>query len=361
MHAYAFVRARGALGFSWGAGVPLALFMLFMVLAPIVVRITEREGFEIAARALSHVCYLWLGVLFLFFCAALAMDLFRLVVWLGGLAAKKNVASLLPSPKAVFFVPLAFALLASAYGYFEALDIRTEKVTIRTSKLPPDVERLRIAQISDVHLGLIVREKRLKKILDTVRPLEPDIFVCTGDFVDGQINRMPGLAAMLKEFSPRYGKYAITGNHEFYAGLNDSLKFIEDAGFRMLRGEAVSGVINIAGVDDPTGMNFQSERYVSEEGLLKDLPRARFTLLLKHRPHVNGGSRGLFDLQLSGHTHKGQLFPFYYVVRLLYPATGRHDLENGSTMYLSRGTGTWGPPVRFLAPPEVTLIELVRE
>jgi hypothetical protein len=165
MHAYAFVKARGALGFSWGAGVPLALWMLFMVLAPIVVRITEREGFEAAARALSHVCYIWLGVLFLFLCAALAMDIYRLVVWLFGLAAKKSMASLLPSPKAVFFVPLAFALLASAYGYFEALNIRTEKITIRTSKLPPDVERLKIAQISDVHLGLIVREKRLRTLL----------------------------------------------------------------------------------------------------------------------------------------------------------------------------------------------------
>jgi predicted MPP superfamily phosphohydrolase len=144
---------------------------------------------------------------------------------------------------------------------------------------------------------------------------------------------------MLKEVSPRYGKYTITGNHEFYAGLKDSLKFIEDAGFRMLRGEAVSGVINIAGVEDPTGRNFQSTRYVSEEELLKDLPGEKFTLLLKHRPHVNEGSRGLFDLQLSGHTHMGQLFPFYYATRLLYPATGRHDLENGSTMYLSRGTG----------------------
>ncbi len=361
IHVYAFMKARNALGFGLGAGLPLALLMLFMVLAPIVVWFTERQGLEFTARVLSHVCYIWLGVLFLFFCAALALDIYRLGAWLLGLAAKKNVAALLPSPKTAFFVPLVYALLASTYGYFEALNIRTEKVTIETSKLPPDVERLRIVQISDVHLGLIVREKRLTKILDTVRSLEPDIFVCTGDLVDGQINRMPGLAAMLREVSPQYGKYAITGNHEFYAGLKDSLNFIEDSGFKMLRGEAVSGVINIAGIEDPTGRYFQSAHYVSEEDLLKDLPREKFTLLLKHRPHVNGASRGLFDLQLSGHTHRGQLFPFYYATLLIYPTAGRHDLENGSAMYLSRGTGTWGPPVRFLAPPEVTLIELVRK
>jgi predicted MPP superfamily phosphohydrolase len=361
MHAYAFLKARGALGFGWVAGTALALWMLCMVLAPAAVRVSENAGLEVTARVLSHVAYVWLGLLFFFFCAAAAMDVYRMVLSAVGLMAKKDVAALLPPAKAVFFVPLAFAVIASAVGYFDARNIRTERITIRTSKLPPEVERLRIVQISDVHLGLIVRNDRLGLILDAVRKLEPDMLVSTGDLVDGQINRMPGLAAMLREVAPRYGKYAITGNHEFYAGLDQALGFIENAGFRVLRGEAVTGVINVAGVEDPTGSYFRTNRLVPEAELLRDLPRDRFTLLLKHRPYVEDSSRGLFDLQLSGHSHKGQLWPFYYVTLLFYPPVGMHDLDGGAVMYLSRGSGTWGPPVRFLAPPEVTLIELVRE
>ncbi len=266
-----------------------------------------------------------------------------------------------PAGRAAFFVPFVLAVAFSVYGYFDALNIRTEKLTIRTSKLPPGVDRLRIAQISDVHLGLIVRGERLKRILDVVAETEPDVFVATGDLVDGQINKLPGLAEMLREINPRYGKFAITGNHEFYAGIEQSLAFIEDSGFEILRGEAASGVINVVGVEDETGRIFKSDRLVSERELLSDLPKDRFTLLLKHRPEVTDASRGLFDLQLSGHTHKGQIFPFYLITRMVYPPSGRNDLVDGSMMYLSRGTGTWGPPIRFLAPPEVTLIELVRE
>ncbi len=361
MHLYVFLKARAALGFGRTAGVPVSLFMLFMVLAPIIVRFMESGGLETEARVLSHICYVWLGLVFLFISASLCMDVYRLAVSAGGLLAKKDTAALLPSPRAAFYVPLVLSLAISVYGAFEAWDIRTEKITITTSKLPPEVSTLRVVQISDVHVGLIVRKKRLEKILDAIRALEPDMLVSTGDLVDGQINGLPGLAELLQEVTPRYGKFAITGNHEFYAGLDQALRFTENSGFKVLRGEAVSGVINIAGVDDLRGRDFKSGIYVSEGELLSNLPREKFTLVLKHRPFVDRGARGLFDLQLSGHTHKGQIFPFYLLSRLLYPASGRHDHEDGSVLYFSRGTGTWGPPVRFLAPPEVTLIEIVRE
>jgi uncharacterized protein len=106
---------------------------------------------------------------------------------------------------------------------------------------------------------------------------------------------------------------------------------------------------------------FKMEKAVSEKELLENLPRDRFTLFLKHQPRMEKSSSGLFNLQLSGHTHKGQIFPFTILVRLIFPTiAGDYDLGNGSLLHVSRGTGTWGPPIRFLAPPEVTVIELVR-
>ena len=129
----------------------------------------------------------------------------------------------------------------------------------------------------------------------------------------------------------------------------------------VLRGEGlvVHGVVNIAGVDDPAGKPFQYKD-VPEKVLLSSLPRHLFTVLLKHRPVVDKDALGLFDLQLSGHTHKGQIYPFRYLTRLAFPLyTGYHELPGNAHLYVSRGSGTWGPPIRFLTPPEVTIIELV--
>jgi predicted MPP superfamily phosphohydrolase len=362
MHAYVFLKARAAFPFGPKAGVPLALWMALMVLAPIIVRVSENRGQELFARQAALVGYVWLGLLFLFISASLLIDAYRLFMHLGGWVLKKE-ATLLPSARTAFFVCILVAVAAFAYGYFEANDIRTERITLKSPRLSGT---LKVVQISDVHLGLIIREKRLKRILDIVRAEEPDVLVSTGDLVDGQINSLPGLAEMLREIRPRYGKYAITGNHEYYAGLGQALEFIEKAGFRILRNEGltVEGLINIAGVDDPTGgqLGIESPVRSPEAEVLSALPRDTFTLLLKHRPRVDVASLGLFDLQLSGHTHRGQIFPFRFVVQVPYPRIeGLYGLSEDSELYVSRGSGTWGPPIRVFAPPEVTVIELVGE
>jgi predicted MPP superfamily phosphohydrolase len=361
MHFYVFLKAKAALAFGAKAGIPIGAFMLLMVLAPVIVRFSERYGLDLFARIMSYVGFIWFGLLFLFFSASIAIDVYRTLAFLLSLISKKAIFT--PDAKLSFYIPLAFAMIASFYGYFEARAIRLEKVTITTSKLPEEVRSLRIVQISDIHLGLIVRQERLKRILSEVKAAGPDILVSTGDLVDGEINSLPGLAELLKDINPRYGKYAITGNHEFYAGLKEALAFTEKAGFRILRGEAIAidGLINIAGVDDRTGRRFGLSEDGTEQKVLKELSNGRFTVLLKHIPLVDKESLGLFDLQLSGHTHKGQIFPFNIATWLYYPRhSGLMEAGRNSRLYVSRGSGTWGPPIRFLSPPEVTLIELVR-
>jgi hypothetical protein len=361
-HAYAFLKARQALGFGWGAGAGLAAFMLCMTMAPFLIRVLERSGYDITARGLSYVGYVWMAVLFLFFCGAVLADLYNLLVRLSGWAGLKGPAPLLPT-RASFFGCLALSLSVSVYGYFDARNIRTERLVIETAKLPAGIDRLTIAQISDVHLGLIVRNERLGLILDKVEAVKPDIVVSTGDLVDGQIDGMLRLAERLRRVKPRFGKFAVTGNHEYYAGIEKALEFTKQAGFTLLRGEALgAGAINIAGVDDPTGVQMKIEKPVSEKELLSGLDRSKFTLFLKHRPRIDREAEGFFDLQLSGHTHKGQIWPFTYVSMISYPLNdGRYDLSGGAVLYVSRGSGTWGPPIRFLSPPQVTIIELVRK
>ena len=361
MHLYAFSKARAALGFGTAVGFAVAVFMLIMVAAPFIIRYTERLGLESLARVFAWIGYLWLGIIFLFTSFAFAMDLGRLLLWLGSILLNKELPAMLSSPGPVFFLPLAAALIASAYGFVEAGNIKAEHITIETEKLPADVRKLTIAQVSDVHLGLIVRKRQLARIAALIAEAAPDILVSTGDLVDGQVCEMDGLSDLLRGLPARYGKFAVTGNHEFYAGLDNAICFTEKAGFALLRGQAVAaGPITIAGVDDPTAGTFHFDGDFSGLKTLRDLPRDRFVLFLKHRPLIQEKTLGLFDLQLSGHVHKGQIFPFTILTWLYYPIeAGYADLPKGSRLYVSRGSGTWGPPIRLMSSPEVTIITLL--
>jgi len=362
LHAHAFMKVKAAFDFGWRPGLVLSLIFVVMLFAPIIVRLSENAGLEQLARIAAWTGYLWMGVLFLFFSASLMVDIFRLLVYLGSAVFQKDPSFLVLSAKGAFFIPLFLSLCASAYGYMDALNIRTEHITIRTDKLPQGADKFRIVQISDVHLGLLVRNERLGLILDKVRAAKPDVLVSTGDLVDGQINGLRGLADTLKDVTTPFGKYAVLGNHEYYAGLRQAIAFKKAAGFTLLRGDSanVGDLITLAGVDDPAALNFNGYDASEETRLLSSLSRNRFIVLLKHRPLIGKDSPGLFDLQLSGHVHKGQIFPFSILTKLYYPKHAGMLTVNGSTLYVSRGSGTWGPPIRFLAPPEVTVIDIVR-
>jgi len=361
-HLYFFTKAKLAFGFGSEAGICLGLFLIAMVLAPVMIRLLEREGFENAARLMAYIGYIWMGFLFLFFTASLLIDCYNFLVFCVSRVSHSAFLSIQIPVRIAFFSACSLSAMLSLYGYFEALDVRTERIVVKSEKIPKVPGKVTVVQISDVHLGLIVREERLRRILNEVGKAQPDLLVSTGDLVDGDINRLPGLAAMFDEIRPRYGKFAVTGNHEAYAGLEKALDFTERAGFKTLRNEEllIGTSLAVAGVDDPALRMRYPSQTVDEKGVLSAIPRSRFVLLLKHRPVVEGESLGRFDLQLSGHVHKGQIFPFSVITHLFYPVKmGYSRPSMTSSLYVSRGSGTWGPPIRFLAPPEVTVIELV--
>ncbi|MCE5313090.1 MAG: metallophosphoesterase [Nitrospiraceae bacterium] len=356
LHLYFYVKAVRAFRFTSMFRGLLALWLAAMTAAPVFIRLLEKAGYELPAQALSYAGYIWMGFIFLFVSAGILVDAFCLIKRLAsGRAAGQGCRAVTN-----FWIPAAAACLICVYGYFDALNIRTERVEVYSEKIPVAAGRITVAQISDVHLGLIVREQRLKKIIKVLKAENPDIIVSTGDLVDGQMDSMNTLTGILKTVQPRYGKFAVTGNHEYYAGIGQAVAFTEAAGFRMLRGEAadISTFLTIAGVEDPvSGINKMAQRD-SEKFLLSSISAEKFRILLKHRPLVNDSSEGLFDLQLSGHVHKGQIFPFSLFTWLYYPADAGFVRMQKSALYISRGTGTWGPPIRFLAPPEITIFEL---
>ena len=363
MHAYALLKARSAL--ALGPGMTLAILLLLGILlcAPIITQQLSRHGYEGASRIVAHAGYLWMGYLFFLTCLNLSADLLRLPLWAmgrGGIAP--NAASVLAGRPA-FLCIAGLAVALSAYAIVEASRIEIVRVRIVTDRLPASVPSLRIAQITDLHLGLIHRNGKAREVAAIVALEHPDLFVSTGDLVDGQLDGVSALAEILRRIPAPRGKFAVLGNHEYYAGIDRAIAFTRKAGFTLLRDESVTidDAVRLAGVDDPAGARFGRSGGTSDAAVLGNRPNGRFTVLLKHRPQLDPATGGKFDLQLSGHTHHGQIFPFRLLTRLVFPLlAGDHPVPGGGILHVSRGTGTWGPPMRFLAPPEITIVDIVR-
>lgn len=356
LHLYFYIKVTRAFSCNPLFKGLLGLWLAFMTAAPIFIRLLEKGGYELPARAFSYAGYFWMGFIFLFLSAGLLVDLFCIIKkFIMRSAEGKGCRAAFN-----FYMPAAIACIVSIYGYFDALNIRTERIEITSDKIPASAGVIKVAQISDLHLGLIVGEQRLRKAVDALNVENPDLIVSSGDLVDGQMDSMNHLSDVLKSLNPRYGKVGVTGNHEYYAGIKQAVAFTEASGFRMLRAQAldVGGFISIAGVEDPVSGISKDELINAEKKLLLSLPADRFKILLKHRPLVNKSSEGLFDLQLSGHSHKGQIFPFTCLTWLYYPVDSGFVKTGRSALYISRGTGTWGPPIRFLASPEITVFEI---
>jgi len=361
-HFYFFLKVRAAFAPGAAAQIVLVALLILGLMAPVIVRASERYGFETLARLLSWAGYLWMAVLLLFFSASVLFEFYRFLVHLAGLALRTDIGAFLPSARMLFLAPAAAALGMVLYGVFDARCIRSEPLAIHSAKIPKEAGRIRIVQISDVHVGVLIRGDYLADLLRKVREAAPDLLVSTGDLVDGQGNDLSEAAAQLREIRPRYGKFAVTGNHEFYAGIDEAMEFTANAGFTALRGgiATVAGAVDLAGVDDPGIHRLTVPGYPSDREILSRAGGGRFTILLKHQPLVEKDAIGAFDLQLSGHTHGGQIFPFSLITRLVFPFhKGNYRLTGGALLHVSRGTGTWGPPVRFLAPPEITIIDLM--
>ena len=392
---YALVRFRRAFGLQWRTLLPFLPLLIPLVFAPPIVHLLERPGTLPAAMVAAWIGYSWLGCLFLFCWLHAAADvglfLFRKVRNYPGRTGPPGTRD----ARRTFLAVIVVMVVIAGYSFYEADDIRPEHVTIVSDRLPAGVRRLRIAQITDLHVGLLVQDRAVRRVADIVRAEKPDLLVSTGDLVDAGFISTGALPGLFRALDPPLGKFAITGNHEYYAGLERSILFTERSGFRVLRNEsetireiakengalppgappglspgparsgtgmdaADNAVLQIIGVDDEAGRRFGANPEDSEKRLFAEARSPLFTLYLKHRPVISPESVGKFDLQLSGHTHRGQLFPFRWIVGLTFPyVAGLYDLPGGGQIYTSRGTGTWGPRMRFLSPPEVAIIDVV--
>ncbi len=360
LHAYLFLKMQLAFRLPRPVLVAAAAFLMLMVFGIILIRLLERQDHVLGARWLGMAVYPWIAIIFWFCVLGLALDTWNLLIRILGRLVPKARRCVLAARPAFYAVAAGVAIAATA-GVVEANRISVREISIQTPRLPANTPPIRLAQISDLHLSIHRGPRLLDRVIKRLNEIRPDILVSTGDMVDSEFRHIGPLADVLAEIHAPLGKYAVLGNHEHYWGEPGVLAFHRRAGFRLLREETVhiTPTVVLAGVDDRAGRYTRQNCFDDESKPLDAAPRDAFLILLKHQPLVREASIGRFDLQLSGHVHDGQLFPFQLVIRVLYPhLCGTHRYGPRSILNVSRGIGTWGPPMRLGARPEICVITL---
>lgn len=265
------------------------------------------------------------------------------------------------SPRALALA-LGLTGLVVAYGSFELGNVRVQQRAMTSPKL---LRPLRLVAISDLHLGALTLESRMDSLAALIRDQQPDVLLLVGDIVNDHPEALQPLAAKLQAVRPRLGSYGVFGNHERYEGDAKSAQVFRWAGAELLRNQTrelpLAGV-QLLGVDDPGRAGDVSATIAREiRGLAPRLDPALFRVLLNHRPLAwREAAKPLgIELMLSGHTHRGQVFPFYLVVHMFSEFMGGFYEEDGCVLGVSAGAGFWGPPLRVLAPPDILVLDLL--
>lgn len=307
---------------------------------------------------------IWMGVAFLFLVVLGAGDLLSLFVGGVAYAAGNDLPAFETSAR------LQAALSAALVGGLGAVALtsalrppRLAKIEIQLARWPRALDGFRIAQISDIHIGPLRDRRFSRHLTERVNALAPDLICVTGDLVDGSARLLADEVAPFGGLRARHGTYFVTGNHDHYSGADAWVGVIESLGMVPLRNRHIEierdgAAFTLAGVDDHRG-DFRSNQREDLKGALEGCNPELPVVLLAHDPATfKRASHSGVDLQLSGHTHGGQIWPFRHLVRLAVPfVAGRYSV-NGAELYVSRGTGFWGPPMRLFAPAEITELTL---
>jgi predicted MPP superfamily phosphohydrolase len=314
---------------------------------------------------LAWVAYLWLGfALYLFLLTAVA-DLGRLAAAVVGALPKD------PERRVALARVLAgtVAGLAAAVGIGGAVNVArgfdVRRVRIPLARLPRSASGYRIVQLTDVHVGPTIGRDFVERVVRETNALAPDMVVITGDLVDGTVEQLAALVEPLRDLRAPDGVYFVTGNHEYYSGADAWIAHLASLGIRVLRNERVAirgGAFDLAGVDDASSGRMLPHHGQDVAGALAGRDPARAVVLLAHQPKaLQHAVAAEVDLQISGHVHGGQMVPFNWLARLDQPfVQGLHRVER-TWLYVSTGTGYWGPPMRVGPGSELTHIELVSD
>ncbi len=342
-------------------GIFIALFLL-LALSFLAGRFLERASIGWFSTALVWIGSFWLGAMTYFFLIALLVDLARLVdhfiPWFPSAIAAN-------APRARFLllcVSAGVVLAAVIAGFFNARHPRLREIDIPIGKKSP-MKSLTAAVVSDIHLGTIVSNSRLTRIVSMINGMKPDLVLLPGDVVDEDLAPVirDNLGEVLRQIRAPLGVYAVTGNHEYIGGAEAACAYLREHGVTMLRDSAarIADAFTLVGREDRSGRAFGGAPRKPLAELMAGVDMNLPVILMDHQPlRLEEASDAGVDLQLSGHTHHGQLWPFNYITEKVYEVSWGYLRKGGTQYYVSCGAGTWGPPIRTGNRPEVVRLKL---
>ncbi|MFZ5648287.1 MAG: metallophosphoesterase [Bacillota bacterium] len=306
----------------------------------------------------------WFGAVLYFVMALLAVDTIRFLGRVTGLISRDFSIGIL----AAAITGLVVVILVSGvfvYGWWNARNTRISNYQIHISKQAGELEKMRVVVVSDLHLGTIVNRNRLDRLVEMVNRLEPDLVLLPGDIIE----ETPGpfvdqdMAASLRRLNTRFGVYAVPGNHEYIGRKFDEIvKSLQEAGIEVLvdRHIKVADSFYIVGRDDRSGERFTGKKRRDMTDLMAGLNPSLPVILMEHQPSIKGQEpeKGV-DLKVSGHTHRGQFFPFNLITSRMYEIDWGHLRTGGFNSVVTSGFGTFGPPIRVGSRPEVVKLDIV--
>ena len=292
--------------------------------------------------------YVWLGVISITFAVFLVASLLKIII---------------PSGSGIIVLTaLVISLLISIYSFVNNMkEPVLREVEIVTTKSIGVNGEFTILQLSDIHIDDATNPKAINKLVKRVNALSPDLIVITGDLIDGRINAKSEINLIFKELKSSNGVYAVTGNHEYYSGIDNFLAFTKRTGIKVLFDEYIdiTGNISLYGMKDDTSTSSRRSNWTAD--VLDIVDKDKFNILIGHRPYgiEKNGGKGI-DLQMAGHTHAGQIPPMDLLVQLVYRYPSGLYKSGNSFIYTSTGAGVWGPPMRFLSNSEIVLYRIIQ-
>lgn len=357
---YIFLKGYNTIARAGNSKTLYTVVFILLASAFIAGKILEARHSSVASDILNIIGGFWLafilyGVLFL-----LLSDILYLPGRLTGIIRPEKIF-LYRKWSFIFTIILSFLIISS--GFINAIIPHVKEYNITIQKDAGARDKLRIVAVSDIHLGSVIRKRSIKKLSSMLESLKPDVIFLVGDVIDGEIGPVMR-GDLLKYFNCprcRYGIFAITGNHEFIGGADKTIPYIESKGIRVLKDEVINldGGIQVAGRLDRDSRRYYGKDRMPLEKILMDTDKAKPVILLDHQPwNLDEAVSNGVDLQISGHTHAGQMWPLNYLTRSLYELSYGYKKKGSTHFIVSSGYGLWGPRTRSGSKSEVVLINI---
>jgi hypothetical protein len=363
---YIFIRGLHTIPQNSSFRIYYIYFFIIVSLSFIAGRLLERVWLSPFSDGLIWIGSFWLSAMLYFVLALLCIDVLRLINHFVTIFPPVITANIIQAKQYLAYSVTLVVLIVIIAGSFNARSPKIKTLNLTIPKKAQSVKSMNIVVVSDIHLGTIIGKQRFDKIVGQINSLNPDLVLLPGDIVDEDVAAIidDNVGESLRNINSKFGVFAVTGNHEYIGGVERSCRFLTKNGIIMLRDSAVliNDIVYLVGREDRTINRFTDRRRKALEELMVNVNKTYPVILMDHQPiGLDEAVNNSVDLQLSGHTHNGQLWPLNYIAEAIYEVSWGYLKKGDTHFYVSSGIGTWGPPVRTGNTPEIVNIILYFE